>query len=147
MSRNYWNFDSYSEEWPKGEEKLFVLKGQINEYKTQKRKNNYKLISKEVNKDAGCYVNIYGHKGILCTAVIDIDDFYYVVMDENRELVYHSCCGGYKVIPPDEELSANFSVLNWLREHEPESLLKIVNESLEKNEVIPISVIRVVETG
>ena len=68
-------------------------------------------------------------------------------MDEDRKLAYHSCCGGYKVIPPDEELSANFSVLSWLRENDPESLLKIVNESLEKNEVIPISVIRVVETG
>ena len=147
MSRGYWNFDSYSENWPRGEEKMFTLKAQINEYRTQERENNYKLISREVNRDAGCYVDFYGCKGILCTAVIDIDDFYYVVMDEQRKLSYHSCCGGYEVIPPDEELSANFSVLNWLRDNDPESLLKIVNESIEKNEVIPISAIRVVETG
>lgn len=127
-----------------GDGKILILKAEINEYRSEKRKNNYKLISEETNRDAGSYVDICGHRGILCTAVIDIDDFYYIVMDKDRKIVYHSCCGGYKIIPP-EELDSDLSVLDWLRNNDPESLLEIVNESLKKNEVIPISVIRVIE--
>lgn len=129
-----------------GPEKLFELKKEINEYRIREEVNNYKLISKKVNEDAGSFVKIYGDIGILCTAIIDLDDFYYVLMDKDRKLTYHSCCCKYEIIP-QEEVGPEFSILNWIRENQPEELLKIIQESIERNEVIPISAIRVIKTG
>ena len=73
--------------------------------------NNYKLIQKEVNKDLGNYVKDWTIKGILTCAVIDEDDFYYLIMDKDRIMHFSSCVGKYKLIEDLDSLSNDFSVL------------------------------------
>lgn len=125
------------------DEKLFELTTQVNYYKYfDKDCCNYKIISEECNRDAGEIVDIYGHPGILCGAVLDFDDYYYLIMDKDKKISFHSCCGGYKILR-DEDIGPDLSVLLWLRENDPDSLLEMVNDCIDRNAVLPISKIRV----
>jgi hypothetical protein len=147
-----WNFGScnFTEKdelkWEKTVGKLYEVCSEYNEYISQpeKYKNaNFYLIRNKASKSLGKFVDIYGHRGILVGAVIDDDDYYYLVMDDTRKITYHSCCVGFKEIT-EEELSMNYSVLLWLRDNEPDSLLQIVEKCIENNYVIPITDISVV---
>lgn len=150
-----WNFNyttsKYDDEkdsvkWERTTGKLFNLCSEYNEYISNPEKyanRNFYLIRDEVNKSLGKFVDIHGHKGILVGAVLEDDDYYYLVLDETRQVIFHSCCGGFKEIQR-EDLSMNFSVLLWLRDNEPESLLQIVIKCIESNYVVPITSISVV---
>ena len=149
-----WNFNyttsKYDGEddtkWRRTTGKLFNLCSEYNEYISNPEKyanRNFYLIRDEVNENLGKFIDIYGHKGILVGAVLDDDDYYYLVLDETRKVIFHSCCGGFKEVQR-EDLSMNFSVLLWLRDNEPESLLQIVIKCIESNYVVPITSISVV---
>lgn len=127
----------------KGQEKIFQLTQEINEYRESPKENNYKLIQKEVNKDLGNYVEDWIIKGILTCAIIDEDDFYYLIMDKDRKMHFSSCVGKYKMIKDQDSLSNDFSVLEWLRKNDEKSLIKIVKDCIKRNEVLPISEIGV----
>jgi hypothetical protein len=124
------------------DEKLFELTTQVNLNKYLDKESNYKIISKECNRDAGEIVDIYGRSGILCGAVIDFDDYYYLIMDKDKKISFHSCCIGYKILQ-DEDIGPDLSVLLWLRENDPDSLLELVSDCINRNAVLPISKIRV----
>lgn len=126
-----------------GQEKIFRLTQEINEYRESPRENNYKLIQKEVNKDLGNYVEDWTIRGILTCAIIDEDDFYYLIMDKDRIMHFSSCVGKYKMIKDQDSLSNDFSVLEWLRKNDEKSLIKIVKDCIKRNEVLPISEIGV----
>lgn len=127
----------------KGQEKIFQLTQEINEYRESPIENNYKLIQKEVNKDLGKYVDDWLIRGILTCAIIDEDDFYYLIMDKDRKMHFSSCVGKYRLIEDLDSLSNDFSVLEWLRKNDEESLIKIVKDCIKRNEVLPISEIGV----
>lgn len=127
----------------KGQEKIFQLTQEINEYRESPIENNYKLIQKEVNKDLGNYVEDWTIKGILTCAIIDEDDFYYLIMDKDRKMHFSSCVGKYNLIEDQDSLSNDFSVLEWLRKNDEKSLIKIVKDCIKRNEVLPISEIGV----
>lgn len=127
----------------KGQEKIFQLTQEINEYRESPIENNYKLIQKEVNKDLGKYVDDWLIRGILTCAIIDEDDFYYLIMDKDRKMHFSSCVGKYRLIEDLDSLSNDFSVLEWLRKNDEKSLIKIVNDCIKRNEVLPISEIGV----
>lgn len=127
----------------KGQEKIFQLTQEINEYRESPKENNYKLIQKEVNKDLGNYVEDWTIKGILTCAIIDEDDFYYLIMDKDRKMHFSSCVGKYRLIEDLDSLSNDFSVLEWLRKNDEKSLIKIVKDCIKRNEVLPISEIGV----
>lgn len=127
----------------KGQEKIFQLTQEINEYRESPIENNYKLIQKEVNKDLGKYVDDWLIRGILTCAIIDEDDFYYLIMDKDRKMHFSSCVGKYRLIEDLDSLSNDFSVLEWLRKNDEKSLIKIVKDCIKRNEVLPISEIGV----
>lgn len=149
-----WNFNitSYRDgeeddiKWERTTGKLFNLCSEYNEYISNPEKyanRNFYLIRDKVNKSLGKFVDIYGHKGILVGAVLDDDDYYYLVLDDTRKVSFHSCCIRFEEIQR-EDLSMNFSVLLWLRDNEPDSLLQIVIKCIERNYVVPITSISVV---
>lgn len=127
------------------DEKLFELTTQVNYYKYLDKDSNYKIINKECSRDAGEIVDIHGHHGILCGAVIDFDDYYYLIMDKDKKISFHSCCCGYNILQ-NQDIKPDLSVLLWLRENDPDSLLELVNDCIDRNAVLPISTIRV-KTG
>lgn len=121
-----------------GPEKILKLAYYSN---TARPDSNYHIIKEEISKDVGEFVSMINEDGILVGAVVDYDDFYYLVMRHDRTISYHSCCGGYSV--KSELPDSNFSVLMWLRDNDPESLLDLVYDSIKKNEVLPIGKISV----
>lgn len=124
------------------EEKLFQIISNINENSYSDYPNNYKIIRDKVNRDSGNYVDINGLKGILVGAVEDIDDYYYLVLSEDRKIRWCSCCAGYKLLGLDQP-NQNFSVLHWLKKNEPEELHSIVWESINNDCAVPISDIKI----
>lgn len=124
------------------EEKLINLAREAN---CAKPGSNFYLIRNEVLRDSGKFVTKNCsdiHDGILACAVSDEDDYYYLVINKERKVIYHSACGGYSIMD-DSNISPNFSVLIWLQEHDPESLIDIVQSSIKRNGVLLMTPIKV----
>lgn len=124
-------------------EKLLRLTRHINDA-IKKDSGNIPLIRKEITKRGlGKIVSFFGDQVLLTCAIADDDDYFYVCIRPDRKLIYHSCCAGYDTVS-EEELDPNLSILLWLRNNEPETLEKIVYESIERNEVVPFTDIKII---
>ena len=124
-------------------EKLLRLTRHINDA-IKKDDGNIPSIRKEITKRGlGKIVSFFGDQVLLTCAITDDDDYYYVCIRPDRKLIYHSCCARYDTVP-EEELDPNLSILLWLRSNEPETLERIVYESIERNEVVPFTDIKII---
>ena len=113
--------------------------------------NNRKLITKEAQRDAASYVvnrfesrredGRYDPSNIkwLLGAVDEIEDFYWIFLNNKLELEYESCVGGYDVLSPEDLTQPDGQAYPiwaffdyWINEAEDEEKTKLENRIKEK---------------
>ena len=103
---------------------------QINKCLESVESNNLKLIKEEAKDLCGNYVNFFGlHYGYLIGATCGHDDFYWVYIKKDLTIGFSSCVGNPTKL--DEMPNNDFSVLDYLIQHEPLSLIERVKEKFK----------------
>lgn len=95
------------------------------------RNNNLKDIKAEIEqgKYGGVYVRSCGKCYYVVGATSTTEDYYYVCLNNDRDLHFISCVGKLDVL---EEPPINMSILDWLIQHEPDYLAEHVKEEIDK---------------
>ena len=95
--------------------------------------NNAKLFTKIAPKMCGRFVKVYPNKFGFCVGItLGDDDFYWLIIDEDRKVIYDS-----GVANPDyydnDEIPSSLYILNYLLDNQPKEILKLIKKSLNKN--------------
>lgn len=95
--------------------------------------NNAKLFTKEASKKCGRFVELYpGKYGFCLGIVLGDDDYYWLVINQDRKIEFHSGVG-YLTYYNKDELPSSLYILNYLLDNQPKEILKIIKKSLDKN--------------
>lgn len=92
--------------------------------------NNMKLIKEEAKELCGRYVDFYNEYGYLIGAVCGNDDYYWVAIKKDLNLIFSSCVSNPTVV--DEIENNDFSSLNYLIEHDINGLIDRINSKMNK---------------
>ena len=104
---------------------------QINKCLESVDDNNLKLIKEEAKDLCGNYVNFFGcHYGYLIGATCGHDDYYWIHIKKDLTIGFSSCVSNPTKL--DEMPNIDFSVLEWLIQNEPQSLVDKVKETLKR---------------
>lgn len=103
----------------------------VNERLKENQSNNAKLIVEEAKELCGNYVDYFGCQvGYLLGATCGHDDYYWMYIDKNLKICYSSCVSNPTKL--NEMPNNDFSVLNYLIETEPESIIEKVKDSFTR---------------
>lgn len=77
----------------------------------QSDNGNLPLIIKDAKPDLGKPVKFFKKCGILIGVSATLEDYYYYILNSNKELEFHSCVGGYELIDNVDEYPELKSVM------------------------------------
>ena len=100
-------------------DKIGIIMDHIREQLDMSRNNNLKDIKAEIENGniGGRYcMNAAGNIVYVVGACATIEDYYYVVVNKDREILFESCIGE---MTPSGTHPNNYSVLDWLIKFEP----------------------------
>ena len=91
---------------------------------------NRKLIQEDILWDGGHFIKLDGNgkPGLLIGALEDKYDYYFIIETADLKLCISSCVGGYEVL---EDIPNELSVLDWMRDHDPDGIKKRVMDQLK----------------
>lgn len=109
------------------------IKKHIKEQLEMERDNNLKLIKKEIEEGeiGGHYCKSINDVFYVVAATSTIEDYYYVVINRDREIKFISCVGSLEVlneIPPTTDMY----VLDYLIRFDGEEIANDVKQYIEK---------------
>lgn len=118
---------------PKGMTKDDIIK-HIEEMKSSPSENNLKRIYNKVINMGGNLIIEYNSAQCyyLVGAVSTHEDYYYVVLDKDRELRFLTCTGKIELA---DVIPADFSVLLYLVSHDPNSLVQYIRNTIDTSKV------------
>jgi hypothetical protein len=102
------------------------------EQMASKEENNAKLFTKEARYKCGRFCKEFDKYGFVCGITLGDDDFYWLIINEDRTISYSSGVGNPKYYDSDE-LPASLYVLNYLLDNQPEEIINIIKKSLQRN--------------
>lgn len=119
------------------EGKRLLLLEHVNEKISAPESNNLKLIRHEVNKLAGNFIKPFGDDEafLLTCAVCDEDDYYYLLINRDREIRWESCVGSIKEVD-ESSLGVEYNILKYLIENDSEYLLDMVQKVIDGSGVV-----------
>ena len=127
------SLEEYLYTLPKGMTKDDIIK-HIEEMKSSPSENNLKRIYNKVINMGGNLIIEYNSAQCyyLVGAVSTHEDYYYVVLDKDRELRFLTCAGKIELA---DVIPADFSVLLYLVSHDPNSLVQYIRNTIDTSKV------------
>ena len=118
---------------PKGMTKDDIIK-HIEEMKSSTSENNLKRIYNKVINMGGNLIIEYNSAQCyyLVGAVSTHEDYYYVVLDKDRELRFLTCAGKIELA---DDIPAGFYALMYLVSHDPISLVQYIRNTIDTSKV------------
>lgn len=111
-----------------------LIKKRIDSQLANKTENNMQLIKKEIEKKCGGYFELSsgGDIGYIVGASSTLEDYYYVYIDKLNNIGFQSCVGKIKYLGKNMP-NNDFSVVDWLIKHDPNSLVIKIKNVLQRN--------------
>ena len=104
-----------------------------NEQMSSSEENNAKIFTRQVSEKCGRFVETeIGKYGFCVGMTLGDDDYYWLIINQDRKIEYHSAVCDMDYLEGDTIPSELF-VLNYLLENDEDSIIQIVKESIEKN--------------
>lgn len=111
-----------------------LIKKRIDSQLANKTENNMQLIKKEIENKRGGYFELSsrGDIGYIVGASSTLEDYYYVYIDKLNNIGFQSCVGKIKYLGKNMP-NNDFSVVDWLIKHDPNSLVIKIKNVLQRN--------------
>lgn len=114
------------------EERRELNKKWYHEQMASKEETNAKLFSTEAPYKCGRFCKEFDKYGFVCGITLGDDDYYWLIINEDRTISYSSGVG-YPEYYDSDELPSSLYVLNYLLDNQPEEIIDIIKKSLQKN--------------
>ena len=97
---------------------------------SESSENNAKIFTRNAPKKCGKYVKLLsGYYGFCVGMTLGWDDYYWLVINQDRKIEYHSAVCDLEYLDLNE-FPVELNILDYMLEHDEESIINKINDSL-----------------
>ena len=111
-----------------------IIKNHIKEQLNSPRDNNLKSIKNDIESGVfgGRFVNDNGKHYYVVAATSTIEDYYWVLIDKDRNIRFSSCVGNPGVVI--DIVPIDMTVVYWIITHNPKEFANVIKAHIDETE-------------